>query len=99
MRQQKPIVRFEQVAAPSLNLHGHEIVPIARVLRIEWLGAKLSWQRPLAVEVHDETATYRVAIPNNTRRVLAGMALAAAVFAVLAAMWGRTRTVREEKQA
>ena len=82
------------------QLHGREIVPIARVLRIEWLGASCSWQRPLAVEVRDETATYRVAIPNNTRRVLAGMVFAAGVFAVLpAALWGRTRTVREEKQA
>jgi len=89
VQQPKPIVRFERVAAPPLTLHGHEIVPIARVLRIEWLGAKISWQRPLAVEVHDETATYRVAIPDRTRRVLAGMVLAAGVFAVLAVMWER----------
>ena len=91
MPQQKPVVRFERVAAPALTLHGREVVPIARVLRFEWLGAKLSWQRPLAVEVHDGTAAYRLAIPDRTRRVLAGMALTTGIFAVFAVIWGRRR--------
>lgn len=92
MPQQKPSWRFGQVAGAPLALHGRQITPIARVLRVEWLGARFTWQEPLAVEVRDETAAYRVAIPNMTRRVLAGMVLAAGVFAVLAALWNRTRT-------
>jgi hypothetical protein len=92
MPQQKPSWRFDQVAGTPLALHGRQITPIARVLRIEWLSAKITWQNPLAVEVRDETTTYRVAIPNVTRRVLVGMVLAAGVVATLAALWNLTRT-------
>jgi len=92
MPQQKPIWRFDQVAGVPLTLHGHQITPIARVLRFEWLGVRLRWERPLAVEVRDEAATYRLAIPNRTWRLLVGMALAAGIFAALVTMWRRTRT-------
>ncbi|HEV8194725.1 MAG TPA: hypothetical protein VGP82_25000 [Ktedonobacterales bacterium] len=92
MAQQKPSWHFDQVAGAPLALHGRQVTPIARVLRIEWLGARFTWQHPLAVEVRDETATYRLAVPNMTRRALVGMVLALGVLAVLAARWNRTRT-------
>lgn len=91
MPQQKPLWRFEQVAGTPLTLHGRQITPIARVLRFEWLGARLRWERPLAVEVREGTATYRLPIQDTTRLTLAGIALAAGVFAVLARLWSRSR--------
>ncbi len=87
----RPLWRFEQVAGRPLTFQGREVTPIARVLRVEWLGARISWQRPLAVEVREGGTTQRIAIPDMTRRVLVGAILAAGIFAVLMVVWGRTR--------
>lgn len=90
--QQTPILRFDQVAGAPLTQHGLQITPIARTLRFEWLGARIRWERPLAVEVRDGTATYRLPIPDLTGRTLVAITLAGGAFAVLLTVWSRSRT-------
>jgi hypothetical protein len=91
MPQKRPSWRFDEVAGAPLALHGRQITPIARVLRIDWLGGHFTWQHPLAAEVREGGSTYRLAIPDVTRRVLAAIVLAGGILAILAIARGRGR--------
>ena len=65
-----PVLRISETRGKTLETSDKQTTPIGRAIHVRLPFANIIWQRPLAVEVHQEGATYRLPIYNATSRVI-----------------------------
>jgi len=94
----QPRIERREVRGEPLTLSGWRITPIKRVVHIAWPGGVWLWQRPIAVEIQEGESLRRMPVHNSTRRAILGLALSAALVAIVASRRRRTRGRREQER-
>jgi len=94
----RPRIERREVRGEPLTLSGRRITPIKRVVHIAWPGGAWLWQRPIAVEIQEGESLRRMPVHNITRRAIIGLALSAALVAVVTRRRLRTSGRREQER-
>src|SRR5262249_45882524 len=94
----QPRIERREVRGEPLTLSGWRITTIKRVVHIAWPGGAWLWQRPIAVEIQQGASLQRLPVHNFTRRAIIGLALSAALVAVVTSRQLRRRGKPEQQR-
>ena len=65
-----PVLHISEARGNTVETPNKQTTPISRAIQVQLPFANVTWHRPLAVEVSQEGATYRLPIYNATSRVI-----------------------------
>lgn len=85
--------RGDPVAAFGIHL-----IPIERIVHVNWPGGNVVWQRPVALEIQQGTCKERLPIVNMTRRIIASLALSGVLLIVIVALGERIYISRQRRK-
>jgi hypothetical protein len=92
-----PVLRISETRGNAVETYNRQTTPIGRVLEVRLPFVSVSWHRPLAVEVRQGGATYRLPINDVTSRVISiifftGLATVLVPFVIRTILSRRRRT-------
>jgi len=70
-----PVLHISETRGHTVETANKQTTPIGRVIQVRLPYASVSWHRPLAVEVRQEGATYRLPIHDATSRVISAIVI------------------------
>jgi hypothetical protein len=77
---------------------GTRLIPIERIVHINWPGGYVLWQRPAALEIERGDDKKRLPIANVTSRTIAALALSGVICVVIVSIGERVYTNRQRRK-
>jgi hypothetical protein len=100
MRLQQQWLKWEKQehrTAPIVAFGTH-VIPIERIVHLNWPGGNITWQRPVALEIQQGASKKRLPITHVTSSTIAGLALAGAIFVTVVSIGERLHTNRQRRK-
>ena len=70
-----PVLQISETRGNPVETFNRQTTPIGRVVEVHLPFGSITWHRPVAVEVRQEDAVYRLPIYDSTRRVISAIGL------------------------
>ena len=92
-----PVLHISETRGNTVEASNKQTTPIGRIIQVRLLFARVTWHRPLAVEVRQEDTMYRLPIYDSTLLVISaifliGLATVLVPFLIRTILFRRRRT-------